>query len=149
MTTTTRPPVDAETLVVAYLEDLDAAILGGPGPTPPTIPVSTKLHRDFKAGDRAIRLTRIGGLPLAGSRGYVDRARIQVDVFGADEADAAEVAGRALAALQDLPESDFVFSKAVVTAVVQDLGLASVPDPDTGADRYLFGVVLYLHPAGS
>ncbi|MGH9001914.1 MAG: hypothetical protein ACRDYV_02180 [Acidimicrobiia bacterium] len=132
-------PVDTETLVVDYLGTVDA--LDGVG-------ISTELPRDWTAGDRHVRLSRIGGIP-ADNVGHLDRARIQVEAFGATGEDAFAIAGEALLALRLLPGSAFVYAGAVVTAVDQDLGLASLPDPETDAPRYLFGVVLYVHPTAS
>lgn len=136
-------PVDVETLAVDYLKTVSAvtALVTTDG-------ISTKLPRDWVAGDRHVRLTRIGGLPTD-VIGYLDQARIQVDAFGADDADAHALAAQVLLAFRRLESSAFGFAGAVVTAVDQDLGMTSQPDPDTDASRYLFGVVLYVHPTGS
>lgn len=136
-------PVDAETLAVDYLKTVTAVtdLVTEDG-------ISTRLPRDWEAGDRHVRLTRIAGLPTD-AVGYLDRARIQVDAFGTDEADAQALAGQVLLALRRLPTADYSYAGAVVTATAQDLGLANVPDPDTDAPRYLFGMVLYVHPTGS
>lgn len=136
-------PVDAETLAVAYLKTVSAVT-----DLVTTDGISTRLPRDWEAGDRHVRLTRIGGLPTD-VVGYLDRARIQVDAFGADETDAHALAAQVLLALRRLEGSGFGYAGAVITAVDQDLGMASSSDPDTDAARYLFGVVLYVHPTGS
>lgn len=136
-------PVDSETLAVTYLKTVAAVtdLVGVDG-------ISTRIPRDWEAGHRHVRLTRIGGLPTD-IAGYLDRARIQIDSFGADEEDAHAIAGQVLLALLRLPGSGFSAAGAVVTAVEQDLGMANQPDPDTDAPRYLCGVVLYVHPTGS
>lgn len=136
-------PVDAEGLAVDYLKSVGAVT-----DLVTTDGISTRLPRDWEAGDRHVRLTRIGGLPTD-VVGYLDRARIQVDAFGTDEGDAHALAGQVLVALRRLPAAAYSYAGAVVTAVNQDLGMANVPDPDTDAARYLFGVVLYVHPTGS
>jgi hypothetical protein len=133
-------PVDAETLAVAYLKSVAdlTALVGVEG-------ISTELPRDWVAGDAYVRLSRIGGTP-ADSVGHLDRARIQVEAFGATGEDAFSIAGEALLAFRLLPGSSFDYAGAVVTGVDQDLGLSSQPDPETDAPRYLFGVVLFVHP---
>ncbi len=133
-------PVDAETLAVAYLKTVDDVtdLVGDDG-------ISTELPRSWVAGDRHVRLTRIGGLPVD-AVGHLDRARLQIDAFGADGEDAHAIAGQVLLAFRRLPASAFTYPGAVVTGAAQDLGLSGSPDPDTDAPRYLFGVVLYVHP---
>jgi hypothetical protein len=130
-------PVDAESLAIDYLND------GGD-----LAPASGKRPHDWQAGDPWIRVTRIGGVPNDGI-GHLDRARLQVEAYDADEPTAFASAGAALTKLRLLPSSGFEFAGAVVTGVDQDLGMTNSPDPETGADRYLFGVVLYVHPVES
>lgn len=138
-------PVDVETLAITYLAQVDALtdLVGEDG-------VADALPREWNAGDRFVRVSRIGGLPDAlDTPGWLDRARLQVDAFGADGADAFEIASIAVRALKELPSSGWTPEGAVVTATAQDLGLTSSPDPGTDAARYLFGMVLYVHPADS
>lgn len=138
-------PVDAESLAIAYLAQVSTltALVGADG-------VGDALPRDWNAGDRFVRVTRIGGIPdPLDTPGWLDRARLQVDAFGADGSDAHDLAALCLLALKELPSSGWTFEGAVVTATSQDLGITNAPDPDTDAARYLFGMVLYVHPADS
>lgn len=86
---------------------------------------------------------RIGGLPVDKNR--LDAARIQVSVWGNNQAearDAAELARRTLMALAGTADATF---DAYVTCVEDDLGMIFLPDPATSRDRYIFGVVVYGH----
>ena len=133
------PPVDAETVAIAALT---AGATGGGGSTP----VAGKLPRGFAAGGRAVRITRVGGTPVD-HLAYLDRARLQVECYAADAIAAHQLAAGAVVELLGLRDQEV--AGGVVTDVRQDLGLRNFPDPLTDAPRYLFGVVLYVHPVGS
>ena len=140
-----RPAVDVEALLVGYLTTR-APVVALIGPTG----ASTSLPRSWTAGDRYVRLTRLGGVPDAiDPSARLDRARVQFDVFGADEADAHAVAAQVLVELLALVESPWRYDGAVVTAVKIDTGLTNSPDRGTDAARYLFGVILYVHAVGA
>jgi len=134
------PPVDVETLTVDYLKTVAAvtSLVGVDG-------VSGDLPRAWNPGERHVRVTRVGGLPTDRAA-YLDQARIQIDAFGATDIDAHTVAAATLLALLRLPTAGYSHPGAVVNAVRQDLGLANLPDPDSDAPRYLFGMVLTVHP---
>ena len=90
-------------------------------------------------------LQRIGGIPVR--RGWLDRARLQVEAWGAEKGDRYKIrrlAAICRAALDEMPASPHELG--VVTAVEDDLGLTPSPDPKTGRPRFLFGVRVYVHP---
>lgn len=88
-----------------------------------------------------IVVRRIGGAPAV--REYMDAANLQVDVWGDSKSGARDAAARARVVLLEL-EGTSVSSPvaAWVSAVEDSLGLTWQPDPETGRDRYLFGVTL-------
>lgn len=86
---------------------------------------------------------RLGGVPV--ERHRLDMARIQVDAWGDNKAqarDAAEAARRAILELEGTKSQTF---SAVITGCDDELGLMWLPDPDTGRDRYIFAVLVYGH----
>lgn len=139
----TLPPLDLETLAIAYLSARPELLelVGGDAER-----VSGRLPRGWTKGDVAVRMTRVGGTPVD-HLGHLDRCRLQVEAFAGDDLEACKLAGRALVELRTL-EGQKV-DGGVVTAVDQDLGLRRQPDPVTDAPRYLFGVVLYGHPTAT
>lgn len=139
----TPDELDLETLAIGYLADLAdvSALLDGDGSK-----VAGRLPRGWQALDRAVRITRTGGTPVD-HVGHLIRARLYVEAFGASDLDAYAIAVRVLARLKDL-EGQTV-AGAVFTATDQDLGLRRDPDPMTEAPRYVFGVVLFAHPAAT
>jgi hypothetical protein len=86
---------------------------------------------------------RIGGVPT--ERHALDRARLQVSVWGRNLTEAQSLAQQARQALHAAEGNRTGF--AFVTAVEDDLGLAFLRDPETGRDRYIFGVVVTLTAA--
>lgn len=127
--------VDAEALVVAFLAgQADVAALVGSRistelPPAPTFPL--------------VRLERIGG--LTGTPAHLDRARIQVEAWGATKGEAHTVAATVRAALfEELPGTHPL---GVVTGAEEDLGLTWSPDPESDQPRYVFGVAAFIHPA--
>lgn len=133
---TARVIPDVEALAVDYLlaEPAVAALVDEE--------VDTELPGDFLKRLPRVRLFRVGGLAGA-NKGYIDRARLQVEAWGGTKASANDVAREALRALLEAPEA--AHAGAEVTDAAQDLGLVWSPDPDTDCPRYLFGVVLTLH----
>ncbi len=90
---------------------------------------------------------RIGGVPAV--RQKLDRARLQISVWGNSKSEARDIADQARVALYSLEGTGMTTGggapvNAFVTAVRNDLGLFWSPDPDTDRDRYIFGVALYL-----
>lgn len=92
-----------------------------------------------------IRVTRVGGSPVVPRR--LDRARIQVEAFGNDKADARDAADAARLALMGAEATSFPDLNAYVTAVDDDLGLQWLPDSDTKRPRYLFVLGVTAHHA--
>jgi len=88
-----------------------------------------------------ITVTRIGGTtnPIRA----VDRARIQIDGWGASKADAHDIIAHALTILWALPGTSAL---AEVLSVDPDLGLAYLPDDSVTPTRprYVAGVVITL-----
>lgn len=131
---------DYEVIAVDWLKDSAEVIA-----VVPATSISTKLRRPWQPGDVALRVRRIGGLPTEGSAEHLGRGRLQVECFAGDEDTAARGARLALARLRALAGT--TDGDVVVTEVRTDLGLANVPDPDSDAERFLVGVVLYAHAA--
>lgn len=99
-----------------------------------------------------IVVKRIGGVPV--ERHWVDRARLQIDVYGGTaKSEAADVAALARTRIMTMEGRVFTVAggdaaDAEVKAVIDDLGLSWQPDPDytPARPRYIFGVALILHP---
>lgn len=103
-------------------------------PTTPTYPL--------------VVVQRIGGQPAV--RQKLDKARIQLAVWGNSKSEARDLADAARLALLDLEGKSVLIANgapvdAFVTAVDDDLGLFWIPDPVTDKDRYMFGVAVFLH----
>lgn len=91
-----------------------------------------------------VTVHRIGGVPA--ERHRLDAARIQVDVWGNSKSEAFDLAQQARVALHAMEATTYTTPVAgYVTGVADDLGLIWLPDPVTARDRYVFGVVIYLH----
>lgn len=90
---------------------------------------------------------RIGGIPR--ERHALDRAEIQVDVWGNGKGGAADVAALARVKIHELEGTTLTHADlpnpVFITAVQDTLGLMWLPDVETARDRYIFGVTLYLH----
>lgn len=130
--------LDAEELVVGYLKgrgDLTALV--------PAASISTKLRASWRAGEPALRIRRIGGLPTENVAQHLGRYRLQIEAYAGTEGDAFAIAARADLELRRMPASSF--PAAVVTDVRKDLALRNEPDPDSDSERFLFGAVLYAH----
>lgn len=86
---------------------------------------------------------RLGGLPAV--ERHLDTARIQVDVWADDDAqaEARDIADTARRVLHEL--EGYAIADGFVTAVTDETGLMLLPDPDTGRARYLFSVYVYAH----
>lgn len=132
-----------EELLVAYLRaDAGVAALVGTR-------VSTQLPKTFKA-EKRIQLFRTGGVPDPGDvPGYLDQPAIQLNTFGATQAEAWAVAAETIRACLAAPHGSF--AGAVVTHARRVLGPIWSPDPDSDPPipRYITGVVLWIHPTGS
>jgi hypothetical protein len=116
---------DAQALAASVLRDaLDCGVYSQL-PKAPTYPVVT--------------VKRIGGVPT--ERHALDRARLQVDVWGRNQTEAFDVAAQARVVLMGMAGQKYTTPIAgFVSDVVDDLGLFWLPDPETKRDRYIFGV---------
>lgn len=126
MTGTFHDFPDAELVVVECLQagGLLASTMLDPAPVWPVVTV-----------------TRIGG--TTNDLRAVDRARIQIDGWGATKASARAITARALSLLWALPGSS---ARAEVLSVEPDLGMAWLPDTTvpTTRPRYVAGVIITL-----
>lgn len=86
---------------------------------------------------------RLGGIPVVRQR--LDRARIQVDVWGGTKSEARAIADAARVALHELEGTTSSKWNSMITGVDLELGLTYQPDSDTGRDRYIFAVAVYAH----
>ncbi len=89
------------------------------------------------------KVARLGGTPV--ERHRIDAARIQVDVWGENKAQARDQADAARLAIFELEGTTSMLGSAVVTGVDDEVGLTFLPDYDTNRDRYTFSVIVYLH----
>lgn len=115
----------------------------------PADSISGQLRTGWKAGNPALRIRRIGGLPTETRTGAVARGRLQVEAFAGAEDTANAIATRADLELRLLPSLSPVFTvdaaeayNVAVSSVSKDLPIANNPDPDSDSARYLFGTVL-------
>lgn len=107
--------------------------------------VGTRIRTRLPAapGANHVVIQRIGGIPTASQR--LDSARLQVDCWADTEGSASRIARVCRAALHAM--EGYTTADAVVTGVVDDLGLMWLPDttrtPPT--PRFIFGVVIHAH----
>lgn len=140
------PPVDLETVLVGALEQNAAlgALVGGVGNA---ARVSTRLPSSFTKGENRLKVTRAGGAPV-GWPDHVDRAIVQADAYGIDDAGAWAVAAAAIVAMAALEGT--VVAGGVITGVDRLLGPSWSPDPDAkNAPRYIVQWAIYAHPVGA
>lgn len=121
---------DAEAMATAILRAAD-----------PTIPVFTELPYNAEVPFRAVR--RIGGTPQV--RRALDTADIQVDVWHETKAEAHDAAVAARVALMEAEGTTVTYGdgSGFVSGVDDATGLAWLPDPDNGRERYTFTVRLF------
>jgi hypothetical protein len=129
--------VDVEALLVAHLSS-DAGVTAIAGDR-----VSTELPADFEPEAR-IQLFRVGGAPLDQETQHVDRAVVQLNVYGASKAEAFDTARAALRAL--LLARSTPHELGAVTHVERLTGPTWSPDPTTDAPRYLVTMAITVHP---
>jgi hypothetical protein len=124
---------DAEAVVNTVLRD--AAITGVTGvhssiPKTPTFPL--------------IITKRTGGVPV--ERHHLDRARIQVEVWGNSKSEALDIAQEARTLIHEMEGQQFTDPvDAYVTGVDDAFGLQWLPDNVTHRDRYIFAIDVFLH----
>lgn len=130
-----RSPVDAEAIIVEHLTNtLDDD-------------VATVVPSTWKAGDRFVRVFRIGGTESGEGAGHVDRANLQLETFGDGDVDAANLYAEMVLALRLAPSA--FFDGAAVTSIDKSFGPAFNPDNETGAARYLSGWIVTVHPTAT
>lgn len=129
MTSIVGPSPDAEAIVSKALRD--AGVCGGRVYS--SIPKKNPVYP-------LATVKRLGGNPLP----YVDQARIQVDVWGENKAQARDESDAARVAAHSLEGTTSTEFTANVSAVRDELGLTFLPDPDTARDRYLFTVIVFV-----
>jgi hypothetical protein len=137
---TVPPLVDVEALCIAHLRaDAGvAATLADPDG------VATSLRRDFPpAGEGFIQLFRATATDAA--TGYLERAVIQVNSYGATSVEAFAVAAQAYRSLLEAASSSH--ASAVITNVARITGPTWSPDPTTDAPRYTASYAVTVHPA--
>lgn len=127
---------DAEALVVSYLKSHAAltAIV-------PAANIATALNTGFPA----ITITRVGGTPPVPVR--LDRATIDISVWGATKAQASAGIRTVCAAMLDMP--GLITTTAVVAAVFYVLGPRWLPDDsrEPTVPRYLASFAVLARPA--
>lgn len=136
------PPLDVVAIAVAAMAGGETgALIGGDR-------IAGKLPRGFQPETRAVRVTRVGGTPTDYTE-YLDRGRVQVEFFGATDADAFALGRWGLVDLMALRgrQVDTDHGPGVVTNVRTDIGLRDQPDPVLKAPRSIVGLALFIHPA--
>jgi hypothetical protein len=101
-----------------------------------TVPKKSPLPLPFTV------VRRLGGAPKM--KEWVDAPRIQVEGWGRNRTEARVTAQAARVALIELEGG--TTPEAVITEVKDDTGLFPFADPDSGTDRFIFGVQMTLHP---
>lgn len=130
---------DFEAALIAYLARSESPVIGLVDPER----ISTKLRRrEGSLLTPAVRLWRVGGLPTD-DVGHLIRARFQVEAYADDTPTAFAIASAVDLELRRIVGrwGDVVFTG----AGRKELGIQYAPDPDSHAERYLFGPVLYGH----
>lgn len=133
-----RPEPDFEALAVGYLQGIETVT-----DLVPADSIGTRLRRGWSAGQPALRIRRIGGLPTESVAQHLTRGRLQVEGYAETEAEAFAIVAAVDVELRRMP--DETFDGAVVTSSAKDLPIVNSPDPDSDSARFLFGVVLYGH----
>jgi uncharacterized protein DUF3168 len=91
-----------------------------------------------------VLVRRIGGVPAV--RQYLDTANVQIEVWGDTKANAQSIAQQARTAVLNLEGRTLTDPvNAFVTGVDDSLGLFWMPDQETSRDRYIFGMLIWLH----
>lgn len=95
-----------------------------------------------------VRIFRVGGTLSTNFLGYLDNARIQIDVIGPGEPNPDEVETSLIAGVVEsamLSAMTGVHEDVVVTNVAESLGLVSASDEVTSNPRYFFEMVVSCH----
>lgn len=138
---TARVLVDVEELVIAYLltktpiTDLVADRIG------------TELDLTAASPLPAVRVRRVATATVV--RRHLEALNLQFECYAAGDLAAYDLARLVEAHVDDDGAGGLIGTHAggVVTAAETSLGLIPLPDPATGAPRWLFGRNIYAHPA--
>ena len=84
---------------------------------------------------------RLGGTPA--DKRVLDRATLQVDVWGNNKSEARDLAHNARLLLMNLEGTSSNDFNGFITCVEDVLGLFWLPDQETKRDRYIFSVAMY------
>lgn len=129
--------VDVEALLVAHLSS-DAGVTAIADDR-----VSTELPAGFEPEAR-IQLFRVGGAPTEAVTHHIDRAVVQLNIYGSTKAEAFDTARAALSGL--LRARSAAHPLGSVTHIERLTGPTWSPDPATDAPRYLLTVAITVHP---
>lgn len=88
-----------------------------------------------------VTYSRLGGIPPIERK--LDRARIQIESWGNNRAEARDGAEAARKAIHQAEGTAVPSFAGFITGVEDELGLIFLPDPPTGRDRYIFAVAVY------
>jgi hypothetical protein len=86
---------------------------------------------------------RVGGTPSV--RRYLDRANIQINVWGENQGQALDIAQECRVVVLEAEGTNVTIDgvgDVWISAVDDSLGMSYVPDPSTNRDRYLFGLLV-------
>ena len=138
---TIRPLVDVEALLVAWLS-ADAAVLAllaAPTDVSPELPAGFP-----SAGAAFVQTFRASATTVDTGTGHLERAVVQVNVYGSSREEAWDLAAQTYRAVLEAPGGDH--AGAVVTNAVRITGPSWSPDPVTDAPRYALSFALTVHP---
>lgn len=86
---------------------------------------------------------RLGGLPQ--NERWIDRANLQIEVWGANQKDCFDIWNIVRKTLLDAVGT--TVDNCVITNARVNLGPQDIPDPPTGRDRVIGGIALFGHNA--
>jgi hypothetical protein len=89
-----------------------------------------------------VLVKRIGGTPA--HQAVLDRANLQIEVWGTSQKECFDIANSCRKSIIDARGSLITWTggKAWVTDAYENLGPQDLPDPVTGRDRTIFGLVI-------
>lgn len=136
-----RNLADVEAIVVGWLAgDAGVSALAADR-------VVTELDADFPAAGRAdVQIFRATSTETDPATAHLERAVVQVNVYGSSKAGAWNLTAETWRALRALAGE--TVAGAVVTAVERVTGPTWSPDPSNDAPRYTGSAAVWLHPTG-
>jgi len=137
---TIRPLVDVEALLVAWLS-ADAGVLALAAATD----VSPELPAGFPSSGRPfVQAFRASATTVDDATGHLERAVVQVNVYGSSRENAWDLAAQTYRAVLEAPSA--AHPAGVVTNALRISGPSWSPDPITDAPRYTLSFALTVHP---